>query len=45
MLSQLLVDSLPCGATLCCSGKLNPDFKQEAHWDCTGEFLLKIRNW
>ena len=45
MLSQLLVDSLPCGATLCCSGKLFPDFKQEAHWDCTGEFLLKIRNW
>ena len=26
MLSQLLVDSLPCGATLCCSGKLFPDF-------------------
>ena len=22
-----------------------PDFKQEAYWDCTGEFLLKIRNW
>ena len=21
-----------------------PDFKQEAHWDCTGEFLLKSRN-
>ena len=20
-----------------------PDFKQEAHWDCTGKFLLKIR--
>ena len=43
ILSQLLVDSLPSGATLCCSDKSFPDLKQEPHWDCTREFLLKSR--
>ena len=41
MLSQFLDYSLPCGATLCCNGKSFPDFKQKAHWDCTGQFRLK----
>ena len=42
---QPQVNSLPCGVTKCHSAKLFPDFMEEAHWDCTGEFLLKIRNW
>ena len=43
LISQdFLILQISCGATLCSSDKSFPDFKQEAHWDCTGEFLKQF---